>query len=235
MIMILLPGKPQPLPKPHRVPLGLLMLSRGLVGNDQLRQALKAQKDAGGGRIGEWLRHIGAVNEEQVTRTLGVQWSIPFFPLGESRRYLECARLVPFSLLEAAQMVPVHHLPTTQHLYVAFTERINYSALYAIEKMLDCRTEPCLAEQSLVIKAINELRLLPRPVEMFTDRVCDPADMAHTIAAHFETLGGTDVRVSGIEGFIWARVLARDGYTDVLFQLPRSASGLLGQTELDGQ
>ena len=62
------PAKPQPPAKAHRVPLGLLMLSRGLVDNEQLKKALKAQKDSGSGRVGEWLRHIGAVSEEQVTQ-----------------------------------------------------------------------------------------------------------------------------------------------------------------------
>ena len=55
-----LPGTPPPPAKAHRVPLGLLMLSRGLVDNEQLKKALKAQRDSGSGRLGEWLRHIGA-------------------------------------------------------------------------------------------------------------------------------------------------------------------------------
>jgi hypothetical protein len=38
-----LPGAPQPRAKDHRIPLGLLMLSRGLVDNEQLKKALKAQ------------------------------------------------------------------------------------------------------------------------------------------------------------------------------------------------
>ena len=141
------------------------MLSRGLVDNEQLKKALKAQKESGSGRVGEWLRHIGAVSEEQVTQILGLQWSIPVFPLNQSRRFLECAHLVPFPLLEVAEMVPVHHIPTSQHLYVAFVDRVNYSALYAVEKMLECHTEPCLAVQSQVLQALNELRGRPRPVE----------------------------------------------------------------------
>ncbi len=79
-----LPVSARPPAKAHRVPLGLLMLSRGLVDDEQLKRALKAQKDSGSGRVGEWLRHIGAVTEEQVTQILGLQWSIPVFPLSQS-------------------------------------------------------------------------------------------------------------------------------------------------------
>jgi len=198
------------------------MLSRGLVDNEQLKRALKAQKDSGSGRVGEWLRHIGAVSEEQVTQILGLQWSIPVFPLNQSRRFLDCAHLVPLPLLEVAEMVPVHHLPTTQHLYVAFTDRINYSALYAVEKMLECHTEPCLAVQSQVLQALKELRSRPHPAGILIDDISNPGEMVSTILAYVERLSGTDVRVSGFDGFIWVRILSLPGYTDILFQASRN-------------
>jgi hypothetical protein len=220
-----------PPPKDHRLPLGLLMLSRGLVDDDQLKQALKAQKDSGSGRVGEWLRHIGAVSEEQVTQILGLQLSIPVFPLNQSRRFLECAHLVPFSLLEVAEMVPVHHIATSQNLYLAFSDRINYSALYAVDKLLDCHTEPCLALQSQVVQALSELRGRPHPVEILVDNISDPAEMASTILAHAEGLGAADVRVSGFDGLIWARLLSPSGYTDIMFQAPRNPTELLVPVE----
>jgi hypothetical protein len=201
------------------------------VNNEQLKKALRAQKDSGSGRVGEWLRHIGAVSEEQVTQILGLQLSIPVFPLNQSRRFLECAHLVPFSLLEVAEMLPVHHLPTTQHLYVAFVDRINYSALYAVEKMLECHTEPCVAVQSQVLQALKELRGRPRPVEVLVDSISDPWEMAATVFAQVERQGATNVRVSGFDGFIWARLDSPSGYTDVLFQPPRNQPELITPAE----
>jgi hypothetical protein len=211
-----LPGTAPPPVTTHRVPLGLLMLSRGFVDNAQLKRALKAQKDSGSGRVGEWLRHIGAVSEEQVTQMLGLQWSIPVFPLSQSRRYLECAHLVPHPLLEAAEMVPVHYLPNSQVLYVAFVDRVNYSALYALEKMLDCHTEPCLALQSQLLQALKELGNRHQPVDILADNVSDPWEIANAISAHAAKLGCVDVRVSGFCGFVWARALTPSGHTDVL-------------------
>ena len=213
-----LPGTVQAPAKAHRVPLGLLMLSRGFVDNEQLKKALKAQKDSGSGRLGEWLRHIGAASEEQVTQILGAQWSIPVFPLNQSRRFLECAHLVPFPLLEAAQMVPVHHLPLSQHLYVAFIDRVNYSALYALEKMLGCHTEPCLASQSQVAQALNELRAQPRSEEILVGDIPEPAEMARAIMAQVVRLSGSEAKVAGFDGLIWARILSPSGYTHMLFQ-----------------
>ena len=227
----LLQAKPQPRAMKHRAPLGLLMLSRGFVDDEQLKRALKAQKDSGTGRVGEWLRHIGAVTEDQVTQILGLQWSIPVFPLKQSRRFLECAHLVPFPLLEMAEMVPVHHIPTSQHLYVAFVDRINYSALYALEKMLECHTEPCLAVQSQIVQALNELRGRHHALEILVDNISDPAEMAGSILAHVMRLGAMDVRLSGFDGFIWARILSPSGYTDVLFQAQKKLPEFLAATD----
>ncbi len=226
----ILAGMAKPRAKAHRVPLGLLMLSRGMVDQEQLKRALQAQKDSGGGRVGEWLRHIGAVSEEQVTQILGLQSSAAVFPLERSRRYLECARMVPFHLMEAAEMVPVHHLPASRHLYIAFAERINHSALYALEKMLPCRTEACLAVKSLVQRVLAELRDTlreqPRPMEVLAGEVADPQEMASSIFDHAESQSATDVRISGFEGYVWARILSPPSYTDLLFQTPKAGPAI---------
>jgi hypothetical protein len=105
---------------------------------------------------------------------------------------------------------------------VAFVDRINYSALYAVEKMLKCHTEPCLALQSQVVKALNELRGRPRPAEILVDNISDPGEMASTILAQAVSLGAMDVRVSGFDSFIWARILSPSRYTDLLFQAPKN-------------
>jgi len=42
--------------------------------------------------------------------------------------------------------------------------------------------------------------------------------MAAAISAQAERLGATDLRVSGFDGFIWARLLSPLGYVDILFE-----------------
>jgi hypothetical protein len=73
-----------------------------------------------------------------------------------------------------------------------------------------------------VLKALKELRSRPRPVEILVDNISDPAEMASTILTQVVRLGATDTRISGFDGFIWARILSRSGYTDMLFQTPRN-------------
>ena len=141
----------------HRFPLGLLMHSLGLVTKECLQSALQAQREAGQGRVGDWLRHQGVVTEPQITQALAVQWSLPIYPLDRWERLLNWAHLLPLGLLHSFQMLPVHYLPASGLLHVAFSKRVDYTALYAIEQMLEFRTQPCVAQESQVEKALDAL------------------------------------------------------------------------------
>jgi hypothetical protein len=50
--------------------------------------------------------------------------------------------------------------------------------------------------------------------------------MASTILTQVLRLGATDARVSGFDGFIWARILSPSEYTDILFQALRNQPDL---------
>jgi hypothetical protein len=201
----------------HRVPLGLLMLSQGLISHEQLRTALQEQRKSGGQRIGNWLCRLGAVTEQQVTRALGIQWSLPIFPLDKDSHYLECAQLVPFPLLESSCMLPVHFLPASRHLYMAFAEHVDHTALYAVEQMLDCNTEPCLAPQSSIQKALEQIRHQPRPDEVLFDSVCESRAMAHATRSYALKLAADEVRV--------VRLWSAQSTTSLLFQAQEARIG----------
>ena len=64
-------------PTNHRIPLGLVLLSKKQITPEQLRTALDAQRSAGRGRIGEWLQELGFVNERQVTASFGAPVVMP--------------------------------------------------------------------------------------------------------------------------------------------------------------
>ena len=85
--------------------------------------------------------------------------------------------------------------------------------------------------QSQIIQALDELRGRRRSVEILIDSVSEPGEMAGSILAHVMRLGGMDVRVSGFDGFIWARILSPAGYTDVLFQAQRNLPELFAAAE----
>ena len=207
------PSKTQPVR--HRIPLGLLMLSRGQLTNRQLRMALDAQRTSGTGRIGHWLEQLGFATEQQITAALGVQWACPVFPISTARD--NCEGLLPLPLLEAFRMLPVQFVPATRLLYVAFCESIEYTALYAIEQMLRCRTEACLVGDSAMTDALGLLAESRRPADILFDGCRDAAEMARITCGYALKLGASEVRIACCGEFIWARLECSREPANLLF------------------
>jgi hypothetical protein len=210
----------------HRIPLGLLMLSRGLVNHATLKEALRAQREAGAGKVGEWLCRLGAVNEDQVTATLGVQWGCPVFPLERHPGFVECARLVPLPIVESVRMVVVHYLPVSRHLYVAFAEGVDHTALYALEQIFRCRTEPSLTSDSAFRRALDALRRVPPAPEQRVPGLQDPLEMARLLRRHAAEMEAQDVRMASCAKFIWARLESATQIQNLLFEVPFGSPSL---------
>jgi Type II secretion system (T2SS), protein E, N-terminal domain len=201
----------------HRVPLGLLMLSRGHLDNSQLRSALQAQRRDGRGRIGHWLEKLGFATEQQVTAALGLQWACPVVPplyAGD----LDCARLLPFRLMQQFRMLPIHFSRVNRVIFVAFSEGVDYTALYAIEQMLECRTEACVVSSSAMTQVLERMAHARRSGELLFEGWRDANEMAHITCGCMLKLGARAVRIVACGGYVWVRLTAESGQVDLLFR-----------------
>jgi hypothetical protein len=214
---------------PHRIPLGLLLLSRQQVSVEQLRAALGAQRGAGRGRIGEWLRTLGFVSEQQVTAALARQWSCPVlrtnsFAPGNPTLSAPRAPQIPVTLLESFVMIPVEYVETTATLHIAFGEGIDYSVLYAIEQMLGCRTESCMAVPSLVRQNLQTLSGCRGESEVVFDRVADGAEFLRIVRSYCLRLAASEIRLAACGPHVWVRLLRPSRPPlDLLLRTPRDA------------
>jgi hypothetical protein len=205
---------PRPRPRPpHRVPLGLLLLSRGELNPTQLRQALRAQYQSGSGRIGEWLQTLGFAREQQVTAALAAQWSCPVLRTLPTRP-ADCA--VPFPLLRHFRMVPAHYVTSTRILHMAFAAGIEYGALVAIEQMLECKTAPCLASSAALEAVLARMEEEQRPDQVF-EGARDPEEMTRISSSYAAKTGAVDVRLVLCGEYIWVRMQGRNASTNLLF------------------
>ena len=193
------------------------MHSLGLVSKESLQSALQAQREAGKGRVGDWLRRQGAATEPQVTQALGLQWSIPVYPLERWEGTQNWARLLPTTLLESFQMLPVHYSPASGLLYVAFSNRVDYTALYAIEQMLEFRTQPCFAQESYIEKALKTLHRLAPSTEIPIVGSFQPKLISGPTLQEVLKVGAREVRVVGCADNIWVRLSAPETVRDLLF------------------
>ena len=199
---------------PHRVPLGLLMLSRGDLGPEQLRHALTAQRDNGAGRIGEWIEKLGYAREHQVTSALATQWACPVLRRLPAR-VAECG--VPHELLKRFHMVPVHFSHTARLLHVAFSGDIEYPVLLAIEQMLECKTAPCLTTSAALAIVLARMEEEQGQPEKVFDGVRRPEEMARITSSYAARLGARKIRNVICGDFLWIRIESETDPTNLLF------------------
>lgn len=195
-------SSPQPL---SRIPLGLLMVARGKLTHLEVRAALEAQRQAHSGKIGEWIEKLGFATEQEVTSALALQWGCPVAASFDPST-IQSPGDIPLPILEAFQMLPVNYAASTNTLYLAFGERVDHAALYAIERILDCHTQPCVAGRKSIARQLEFMRQLPRLSDVEFGPVGDLAEMGRIAASYSARLTPRSVRLCRVGRFIWLRL-----------------------------
>jgi len=215
----------QPVPPPNRIPLGLLMVARGKLTHLEVRAALEAQRRGRYGKIGDWFEKLGFASEQDVTAALALQWGCPVVSSFDVTA-VNSPGSIPLVILEAFQMLPVKYAAATGTLSLAFGERVDHAALYAIDKTLKCRTQACVGRRKSVARQLESLRHLSHPhdVEFVTS---DLGEMARIASSYITRLSPDEIRVCRIGRFIWLRLnahsSARGAATNLVFCLPANS------------
>ncbi|HEV2469735.1 MAG TPA: hypothetical protein VGS78_11110 [Candidatus Sulfotelmatobacter sp.] len=190
----------------HRIPLGLLLLSRQQITQEQLHAALEAQLTAGRGRIGEWLQSMGFVSAEQVTAALARQWSCPVLRSNLPPSHAKEGPTIPLALLREYCMIPLSYVESASRLHVAFGDAIDYTVLYAIEQMMGCHTEPCMAIPSFVNSCLEHLASREE-TEFVFDRMNNAAEFARIVCSYCARVSASEVRLARCGSFHWIRLI----------------------------
>lgn len=126
--------QPTPAERALRMPLGLILLSRGWISHRELQEALVAQRRAHEGRIGEWLHHLHGISEETIAKGLAIQWNCAVLPSGMPG--LEPApALLPAVLRRRYDLTLLRQGPDAA-LYLAGRYRPEHAAARAVQHML---------------------------------------------------------------------------------------------------
>ncbi len=190
----------------HRIPLGLVMLEQGWITSGQLRQALEAQKAAGGGRLGQWLvRHQG-VSEQLVTRALGLQWSCPVLPAGQYDAEA-LTTLVPRLFIDAFGALPVR-VAAGKLLYLGFEDRLDPVLALAVERMTGLRVESGLVEGSPFRVAHSRILNAGFPPVELIEAVSEPAAV-HALTRALERARPVESFLVRVHDCLWLRMWRR--------------------------
>lgn len=224
-----LPIEAPPEPRPHRIPLGLLLLSRNLITADQLRQAVQAQQQNGYGRLGEWLCERRMVAEGQITAAVALQWARPIFPLSQSHSWQQCRGWLPMTLIENCRMAPLHFAADRQTLFVGFTQDIDFQVLEAIQSVYGCRTEPCIVSDSSLNAVVAEFRLrsVHRSAVDLLFEETDVEEIGSIVRQYAQRLTSRQIRLSVVPPFLWVR-LQGEFTSHLTFRNPRRGPAATG-------
>ena len=206
-------------PRSHRIPIGLLLVDRGVISVAQLREALRRQRDAGHGRLGDWLQETANLSPQQLTVALGQQWGCPLFPLEQQAVSVATSDLVPLPLLKSASAVPAYASADGRTLHLAFCDRVDHTLLYAVEQMLLCRTFPCVAPAATIHSQLEQFARLTSGNDTSFDTVRDSPEMAWTICNYAEELDAKRLVVARAASYIWVRFFRTGPARDLLFRI----------------
>ena len=190
----------------HRIPLGLAMLGQGWITKDQLREALKAQKAAGGGRLGHWLIRRQCVNEEMVTRALGLQWSSPVLTL-EYYDQNAMTVLLPRLFLDAFGALPLR-IAAGRIIYLGFEDRLDPALALAVARMTGLRVESGLVRESSFRPVYTRMLNARFPAVELIEAASETA-LVSTLTKAIERVRPVESRLARVHECLWLRMWLR--------------------------
>jgi hypothetical protein len=185
------------------MPLGLLMMEQGWITSSQLKQALEAQRSAGGGRIGHFLVRQQGVSEEHVTRALSLQWTCPVLPLGFHDPQA-LSSFVPRLFVDAFGALPLR-VAAGRLLYLGFEERLDPALALALERMSGLRVESGLVRGSEFWPARERMLNSVFPRVELLEAASEPA-LVRALARAVERTRPLESRLVRVHDCLWLRM-----------------------------
>src|SRR5438094_1852550 len=134
------------------VRLGELLTKASLISQDQLKDALKHQKESGN-KLGETLIKLGFVSEEDITECLSQQFGVPSINLAHFEIDSTVIKLIPSEVARKYNILPVNKTGAT--ITIAMADPTNVFAMDDIKFMTGYNVEPVVASELGIKAAID--------------------------------------------------------------------------------
>ncbi|MFC1704134.1 hypothetical protein ACFL1E_05065 [Candidatus Omnitrophota bacterium] len=131
--------------------LGQILLSRGIITTEQLKDALDAQKKDGG-VLGEVLVRLGYLTERDVVVALIVQCGLPYIAINKYEVESDVVKLVPEDFAKQNHVIPLDKVGDV--LSVVMANPLDSSTIDEIEKLSKCKVATFIATKSEIDEAI---------------------------------------------------------------------------------
>ncbi len=132
--------------------LGQLLVSSGIITEEQLKEAINLQRREGG-RLGSNLIRLGYITEEKLISFLSKQWGVPAINLSDYKIDPALLKIIPYEVARKYRIMPVARVGAT--LTIAMSDPSNVFVIDDIKFMTGYNVEVVVSGESAIINAIN--------------------------------------------------------------------------------
>lgn len=142
--------------------LGAMLVSSGLITEEQLKKALAVQQREGG-RLGSILVKMNFVQEEKLMMFLSKQYGVPYVDLSRFEIDQNVVKLIPADVAQKYQIMPINRTGAT--ITIAMVDPSNVFAIDDVKFMTGYNVEPVVATEAGIKNAINKYYSLSSAIE----------------------------------------------------------------------
>ncbi|MBB6145017.1 hypothetical protein HNQ77_002973 [Silvibacterium bohemicum] len=208
------------MPRDPRLSIGLIMLSKNYLTDDQLRFAI-VESERNGEKLEGTLIRLGIANEKQIAAARAAQWGYPF--CGSDRVTEPIEAEIPTTLMQTYAAVPLHYAAAAKRLVLGFVYRVDHSFLQSLEQITGCRAEPCFITPSQFGEQMDHLAVTSGCEEAVVEDPGTPTQMARTLGGYASEIAAREASFAYCRNYIWARLAGKSRRIDLLFQLKNAA------------
>ena len=204
---------------PHnpRLSIGLVLLSKGLLADDQLRLAAEESQQRGE-ELEVTLLRLGLTNERQLAAARASQWGCPVLGQEGAREPMEAD--IPAPLLRSCWAVPLRYSQNGKRLLMGFVFRVEHRLLLALEQVTGCKTEPCFITPTEFEVQMARLTVVQDCNAVLHEELQTPRQMANIIATEAIEAGARKAIFAECRDYFWTRLIGSRRTVDVLFRTP---------------
>src|SRR5512143_1726438 len=133
--------------------LGSMLVSSGLITDDQLKKALSVQKTEGG-RLGSILVKMGFVQEDKLMTFLSKQYGVPYVDLNKFEINPPVIKHIPAEVAQKYRIMPINRAGAT--ITIAMVDPSNIFAIDDIKFMTGYNVEAVVATEGAIVEAIKK-------------------------------------------------------------------------------
>jgi type IV pilus assembly protein PilB len=133
--------------------LGAMLVSSGLISDEQLKKALATQKNEGG-RLGSILVKLGFVQEDKLMTFLSKQYGVPYVDLNKFQINTAVIKHIPPDVAQKYRIMPINRSGAT--ITIAMVDPSNIFAIDDIKFMTGYNVEAVVATEGAIVEAIKK-------------------------------------------------------------------------------